>query len=401
MKKSLFILLVMSLLVVLPIVSAEATLSADLLKYEPIPAQPGQYIHAYIELANVGDTAATGAVIEVVDAFPFTVAGENTEVVGDLNVQRSSVVDFRIKVDSQAPVGNNLLKIRYSPDGKNWQERSLNIDVKSNDVSLSVADVSTSPDEFTPGGDGIITLKLKNSDSVPIRSIAAKLGLVSVSGSTVVDLPFIPDAASTEQKISRLSPDEVSEVSFPIKVYPTATPGYYKIPLTLTFYDDQGTQTEKQELVGVVVKSVPDLMVYVEKTTISQPGQSGDVTLKFVNKGISNLKFLDVSLDNGDGYDVISGSQQYIGDLDSDDYRSETFTIRPTDKTADLNVAVSYMDGNNNEFNKVLSVPFEAVSSSNGEKKGPSFSTILLILVLIVVLISWIRRRRRAKKHHK
>ena len=57
----------MSLFIALPIASAEPSLTADLLRYEPIPAQPGQYITAYIELGNIGDSAATNAVVEVVD----------------------------------------------------------------------------------------------------------------------------------------------------------------------------------------------------------------------------------------------------------------------------------------------------------------------------------------------
>ena len=198
-----------------------------------------------------------------------------------------------------------------------------------------------------------------------------------------------------------MNPDEITEISFPIKAYPSATPGYYKLPLTLTFYDDQGTETETQDLIGLVIKSVPELMVYVEKTTISQEGQSGDVTLKFVNKGINDLKFLDVSLENTDSYEVLSINQEYIGDLDSDDYRSETFTIKSSAKETDLKVSVSYKDENNNEFEEILSIPFQIANDVSDGKKFPSVSTVLLIIVLVVVAGLWYRRKHKAKKHHK
>ncbi|MBN1175074.1 hypothetical protein JXA48_00365 [Candidatus Woesearchaeota archaeon] len=401
MKKNLIILLVISLMVLIPVVSAEPSLSADLLKYEPIPAQPGQYVTAYIELDNIGDTDAQNAMIEVLDEFPFTVVGDGSETIGALKSQRSYVSDFQIKVDSQAVVGNNALKVRFSPDGKNWQERSLDIEVKSNDISLSVVDVSTSPKELVPGGDGVITIKLKNTESVVIRNIGVQLGLVAVSQSSITDLPFIPTSSATEQRIGRLNPNEISEVSFPIKAYPTATPGYYKLPISLSFYDDQGTKTEKQDLIGLVVKSVPELKVYVEKTTVSGASQSGDVTLKFVNKGINDLKFLDVSLLQSDDYEVISGSKEYIGDLDSDDYRSETFTIKPSSKNVDLKVAVTYKDENNNEFSETLTVPFQTNDSLANAKKGPSFSTILLVLLVGFLVVRWFVKKQKAKKHHK
>lgn len=401
MKKLLIMLLVVSMLTI-SVVSAQASLSADLLSYEPIPAQPGQYITAYFELSNLGDTAAPNAIIEVLNDFPFTIASDPIEKAGSLKSQRSYVSDFKIKVDSQAVVGNNPLKVRFSPDGgNNWQERTFDIEVKSNDVSLSIIDVSTSPSELSPGGDGILTIKLKNTENIVIRNIGVQLGLVNVAGGSVIDLPFIPTSSATEKKIGRLNPNEISEISFPIKVYPTANPGYYKLPLAISFYDDQGTKTDKQDLIGLVVKSVPELMVYLEKTSISQVDVAGDVTLKFVNKGINDLKFLDVSLVDKDSYEVLSIGQEYIGDLDSDDYRSESFTIKPSVDSFNLDVAVSYKDENNNLFEDVISVPFEFSKDSSNGKNGPSFSTILLIIVLVILLVVWIRKKRKAKKHHK
>lgn len=401
MKKFLVILLMMSILT-LSLVNAQASLSADLLKYEPIPAQPGQYVTAYIELSNLADVDASKAIIELDNNFPFTVVGDNSIVVGRLKSQRSSIIEFNIKVDSQAAIGINPLKVRFSPDGvNNWQERSLDIEVKSNDISLTIIDVSTSPDEFSPGGDGIVSITLKNTENVVVRNIAVQLGLVTMSQSTVVDLPFIPTSSATEQRISRLNPNEVSTITFPIKAYPSASPGFYKLPLSISFYDDQGSKTEKQDLVGLVVKSVPELMVYLEKNTISQAGQTGDVTLKFVNKGVNDLKFLDVSLQESDSYNILSNTQEYIGDLDSDDYRSETFTIVPDSKDLDLNVLVSYKDENNIEFSESIIVPFSVVKNMDDGNKSPSFSTILLIIILLLVLVFWIRRKRRAKKHHK
>lgn len=401
MKKFLVILLIMSLILTVSIVSAEPSMSANLLRYEPIPAQPGQYITVYTELSNLGDSDAGNAAIEIVDGFPFTVVGDSSESVGALKSQRSYVSDFRIKVDSQAVVGSNLLKIRFTPDGVNWQERSFNIEVKSNDVSLSVIDVSTSPKELIPGGDGVITLKLKNTESIVIRNIGIQLGLVSISQNAITDLPFIPTSSTAEQRIGRLNPDEITEVSFPIKAYPSATPGYYKLPVSMSFYDDQGTKTEKQDVIGLVVKSVPELKVYIDKTTIAQASQTGDVTLKFVNKGINDLKFLDVSLLKSDDYDIISGSKEYIGDLDSDDYRSETFTIKPSSKNVDLKVAVTYKDGNNNEFSETLSVPFQTNDSLANSKKHPSVSTILLILLVGFLVVRWFVKKQKSKKHHK
>ena len=60
------------------------------------------------------------------------------------------------------------------------------------------------------------------------------------------------------------------------------------------------------------------------------------MTLKFVNKGIHDLKFLDVIIEEGEGYEVLSNKKDYIGDLDSDDYRTQETVVKVTDENAKI-----------------------------------------------------------------
>mgnify|MGYP007121697771 CR=1 FL=1 len=41
------------MLLAVPLVSADASLKASLLRYDPLPAAPGQFVTAYIKLENV------------------------------------------------------------------------------------------------------------------------------------------------------------------------------------------------------------------------------------------------------------------------------------------------------------------------------------------------------------
>ena len=316
----------MMLLLLVPLVSAEMSLSTELLKYEPIPAQPGQYITVYLEMQNIGNEDAPAVLLQVEDEFPFKVADSNVRNIGLLKSQQSFVEEFRIKVSSEAPVGNNLLKIKYTGDGDTWYEKDLIINVKPNEASLTITKVET--DKIAPGENGRISIGIKNNADIVLRNIALQLNMVTIQGSTITDLPFIPSESATEKQVTKLNPREITTINFDVSAYPSATPGYYKLPITISFFDEEGTETENQDYVGVIIEGKPELKILLEESKIYEGDEQGEITLKFVNKGINDLKFLDISLLDGENYKVLTGSNNYIGDLDSDDYRSETFKCK-------------------------------------------------------------------------
>lgn len=404
-KTYLILVAAVFLLGIMPFASAEAVLSADILRYEPLPAQPGQYVTAYIELENTGNEDAQKAAIEIIDQFPFSSISdaEAHKKIGVLKSQQSYVEKFTIRVDSQAIIGNNKLKIRYTADEDNgpWLEKDLTIQVKPNEASLTIINVKTTPEEITPGEEGEITIRVKNDADIVLRDISLQLGLVSASGSTITDLPFIPTDSSTEKKINRLNVGEMKDFSFTVKAYPDATPGYYKLPLAISFYDDEGSQTSSEDIVGVIIKAEPELKIYLEETTITEVNTQGEITLNFVNKGINDLKFLDIEVLEKEEYELLSNSQSYIGDLDSDDYRSETFTIRPTQKDTELDVNVSFKDENNKAYTYTTSVALHFNKTNKAKNDSLSLSTILLIIVVIGIILYAIRRRMKRKKGRK
>lgn len=397
------IMLAILTITLIPMVSAaDATMNVALSKYEPIPAQPGQYVTVYLEIENTGNEDATASAISIDNQFPFSTISksESYKSFGVLKSQQSVVETFRLRVSSDAIVGNNLLKVKYTADEKagTWQEKNLNIEVKTNDASLTISEIQTEPEELIPGGDGKITITLKNNEDIALRNIGVQLGLVTIQGSTITDLPFIPTGSATEKKVSKLNPGEFTDISFDVKTYPSATPGYYKLPLTLTFYDDQGTETEKQDYVGVIIQAQPELKIYIDETTITPEKIQGEITLKFVNKGVSDLKFLDIALLDDESYEVLSTKTDYIGDLDSDDYRSETFTIQTKSNDVQLKLSIDYKDENNKEYAYTATVPLEYNKiQTAGNSKG-STGTIVIILIVIIVGIYFWRRSRKKKR---
>lgn len=384
------------LLLALPMASADASLKATLLRYEPLPAAPGQFVTVYVKLENVGNEDANNVVLSMVDQFPFEMVRETERTinVGQLKSQQSIVEDFRIRVDSEAIVGTNRITFEFTPDSNTneWQEANFNIEVESDEAALTITNVESQ--EILPGGEGTVSITVKNNEETVLRNIGLQLQLETTSGTTTTDLPFIPVNSATEKRISRLNPGEVTTVTYTIKAYPSATPGFYKLPLDLSYVNDQGTETETQDQVGVVVKAVPELKILLDETTVTKDSMQGKITLKFINKGINDLKFLDTEVLSSNDYEITGTTQNYIGDLDSDDYRSETYTVKVNDENAIFDIQVTFKDENNKDYEQTLSVPVQF--SEQQEKKNNS---VVIIIVLIVIVAGiWYYRRRKAKK---
>lgn len=392
-----FAIALLVVLLVLPGVMAQTTMKVDAVRYEPLPAQPGQYLTVYLQLENSGNLDAPNAALEIVNQFPFTASSTQRVNLGLLRSQQRVVEDFRVRVDSAAVVGDNKLKVRYTPDGLEWQEREITIEIRPDDASLSIEQVRANPEEVLPGDAVRLEMEIKNTANVVLRNIAVQLDLVATQGSTVVDYPFIPSGTATQKIITKLNPGETETVEFSLKSYPTAAPGYYKMPVSLTYFDEQGTEGTQDEFTGIIVGASPELDIYVEGTSVRQESAEGDITLQFVNKGVNDMKFLSVEVLDSESYTVVGTQRVYIGDLDSDDFRSETFTVQSVSEDASVAVQVSYRDQNNKEYQLVKNIPIQ-YDQSPQESSGNTGIIVAIVVVAILGIYLWRRHRRKHKR---
>ncbi len=358
-------------------------LSAKLLRYEPVPLQPGQYFTAYIQIENKGAGTATNAAVKIDEQFPFQLIDSNDayKEIGTLQGKSTYTIEYRMKLDSKAVVGTNTLEIEYTDDAKTngWKKTKLNFNVKNTNGALQLMSVSIDPEEILPGQKGTITLFIKNNAETTLWNIGTKLNLESTN------TPFIP-TATTEQNIASIAPGKTEQVKISLKAYPDAQPGYYKIPLTIDYTNDDGQTTTQEDIVGLIVQAEPELKAYLKATT--RKNNLVETQIQFVNKGISDLKFLDISMEPNEDYAVIDSADRYIGDLDSDDYRSETFTIQSNKKEITLHMKAEYRDDNNKIYEKNLEL-----TTTLPEEKHSYTGIIILILVLGVIAYLWFKKK--------
>ncbi len=397
-------------LMTLHLVSAASAVRISVSKYEPYPATPGQLVKVWFLVTNDGDTAANDVILEAMPEYPFTMySGSNVKDIGFIGPQSEYLVDFTFKIDENAVQGNNILKMKYKEASlANAIEQTVDaaIFVQNQDATLSIDSVHIEPAEIMPGSDGTITITVRNTAQSTFTNINLKLYLQSVVGSTVVDLPFAPVDSSAEKKIFKLAPGQTDDFTFRIRAYPDAASKIYKIPFILNYYDSLGNLKNKSDVIGVVVNSKPDIAIIIDKTDMSMQKRAGTISFKIINKGLSDVKFVNAILKDTADYDILSNSATvYVGNLASDDYQSVEYQIiMNTEKnTVQFPITVQYRDANNKQYETTEDIAFNVIDSSKLKDAQSSGSKITMTVIIVIILIigGFIYFRSRAKKNKK
>lgn len=409
MKKENFALMFFGALLIfllVPNVLAYTGMDISVSKYEPYPAVPGQTVKVWILVQNTGDTDLRGIQIEALSQSPFTPYNqESVKNIDILGAHKDYLIDFNLKVDDNAVEGNNNLKIKFGYTGGTIQEKNVEIYVQTRDSTLTISNVEMEPSEISPGSDGMLTITVKNNAPSTMTDLSMKLQLQAIIGSTLVDLPFAPMDSSTERRVYKLEAGQSTDFVYNLRAYPDAVSKVYKIPFTLTYYDSTGIAKNKTDYVGVVVNGVPDISVLIDKTDLTTQTRNGMISLKVINKGVSDIKFLNVILQKSADFELLSNSDTiYVGNLVSDDYQTSEYKLNlKSDKdTIAVPVLLQYRDANNKYYEKSFNVELNLIDSNKlNPKKGFGGSWISIIVILLVGGGIWYYFKNRNKKNKK
>ncbi len=395
MKKIVLILLLC--LTFLPIVKAETypesvNLQIQILKYDPYPAEPGQYVHVWFNVENNGLNDAEKVTFEIIPEFPFSLdKNENaTRYFGKIEALDNVGIDYILRVDANAVEGWNTIKIRYKTgESKAWIEKSFDIYVQTLHSIIYVENVETLPKEISPGEEGKLKLTIKNFAGYELRNIIVKLDLAN--------LPLMPINEVNEKVIKILSSNESKELTFNLLVQPDASCGIYKIPILINYSDYSGNDYAKEYYVALIIGAEPKLELNIESSEILKVGDSGNVVISIANVGLTDVKFLKVLVNNSNEVKVLSPSNTfYIGSLDSDDY--ETFEVKlwvtSGKDFVNIPITLEYMDANNNRYEEDRSVLLKLYSSSEISRLYPGTSYLWLIGIILILILSYFVYRR-------
>jgi hypothetical protein len=396
---------VVLILMLIPNVLADTSVSVSVSKYEPYPATPGQTVKVWLLVQNTGDTDASGISVNVIPQPPFSLYNQDSVTnISVLGAKKDYLMDYNLKVDDNAVEGYNNLNVQYSYGTAATQNVDLPIFVQTKDSTLTIDSVMMTPTEIVPGSDGTLTITVKNNAPSTMTDLSMKLQLQAIIGGTLVDLPFAPMDSGTERKVYTLESGQSTNFTYDLRAYPDAASKVYKIPFTLTYFDSLGNANNKTDYVGVVVNGVPDISMLIDKTDLTMQKRTGSITLKIINKGVSDVKFLNVVLQKSADFDLLSNSDTtYVGNLVSDDYQTAEYTIDIKSKanTISVPVVLQYMDSNNKYYEKNFNVQLNLIDNNKINPKSSGGSLITIIVIVLIAGGIWYFLKRRSKKNKK
>lgn len=263
-------------------------------------------------------------------------------------------------------------------------------------ASAALTISSVDADNIAPGQEGNVDITIKNNMDFDVEDVSFAL---------VFDSPTLPlsPKGTSEETIDSLNEDEKDSVSFTLRADSNAKVGDYKIPFVLTYSNGTKTFSPQQGTIGIRISGSPSLD-FSASTTTPVIGQKGKITLKLLNKGLGEAKFISVKV-NPSGYTLLSEDNVFISSIDSNDFDSVSFDIVLKSKSASLSGTVEYRDSDNKVITKNFDLPLKVYTQDEAIKNGiisksNTFTYILVIVVLVIIWFVWrsIRKKNRLRK---
>ena len=190
-------------------------------------------------------------------------------------------------------------------------------------------------------------------------------------------------------------------IDFDLIALPDAEAGVYKIPITIIYFDEFSRPYNKTNMISITINAYPFLDSSVETSRLVQNMKSV-ITIKFVNRGLTGIRFLNIKLIESTQYNILSADNYYVGDIEVDDYQSIDFDMFPlTSGNINLPLMISYKDANNKDYISTLNLNAKVYNQNEAKQMGlvqsGNYSYIIFVIISIVIIILIYRKYRRRK----
>jgi len=238
-------------------------LNVELAKYEPFPADAGEFVTVWIDVNNRGIESVTNATFILEPKYPFSLPDNDakrqyTRITGLDDVR----LEYRLLVDKDAPNSTSEVLVKYGENGETTSEKTISIRVKEGETKdkadLKALFVETSPAAY-PGGTAILTIDLVNADDgTAYHTIAmADTEIAEIVRNTI----FVGD----------LEADDFDSVDFSLKIKQDVAAGEYPVNITSIYKDEDSNELQQSSIVYITVitaeeaitKQVPEVPTWM------------------------------------------------------------------------------------------------------------------------------------------
>jgi len=268
-------------------------------------------------------------------------------------------------------------------------------------AALTITDVSTSPGQVQPGQTISLRFDVENNAGDEINDVSVSLLLngftQTIAGTSFqqvyAGVPFSPYQSSNVQTFDKINEDKSESLDFDLIVNADADSGTYKIPVQMDYYVGDSTQkTTDVGVVSLIVNAKPKLSVSSDSTGIVK-GQSNDITIKIVNSGLGDAKFLSVKAGGINGGSIVGASSFYIGDINKDDFDTIKLSFSANQNspgTISIPLEITYKDSTTKEYTENAEITIKAYTQQEAISAGliqKSYTSLIIILVILVIVI--------------
>jgi hypothetical protein len=314
--------------------------------------------------------------------------------VGFLNYGESWTTPFEIRVTDNAPA--TIYGFEFQVLKTDIQKKAPLEVVMTRRFNLTVEGepkfAITSDSQVTAGETKNFKVTVSNVGGGIVKHVTVDLN--ATSPLTVLK--------SSSQYIGDMSGKVYKDIIYELNIDSAASPKSYTIPVDVKYTDRSGTSQTVKKTLGVKVQGMPMVTASLDSFDDFMAEATGTVTVSVVNRGFIDAKFLSVELVDTKDYTVTSNSDVYIGNLASDDFEKEDFTIKVAEDVSGkipLNVKVTYTEENNNQMHvKDELLELNVMTEEEYYKKHPKQNglqqakTVLIAIPGIVVayIVLWL-----------
>ena len=316
--RSVLTALIILLLLALAVAPAEA-ISVKLMKYDPYPANTGEYVTVWIKIENPGLGGPSEDVkFRLVPEYPFSLEPGDTgiEEIGKLAMNDYVMFDFRLRVDDNAIDGKNTLKVEYMERiDSEWSETELTIEVESDKVDFEIADIDSVPLRLKPGDDDAkIVVMIQNIGDGDAECVKSRLMLPPGFNAS--------DSYSDIANLGTVAADASSDATFYIDVDESVQPGEQIATITITYMDKDSDEYKEETLdLRIPIKNTPLFEIVSSEITPGTitVGDTATLKMRIKNTGTEEGESVRVRamLKSEQPFDFSNGEAfDYVGDLD-------------------------------------------------------------------------------------
>ncbi len=235
------------------------TISISQLKYDPQPAETGNYMTLWLQIYNAGINKAENVTFELIPKYPFSLDPNEDPLREYHNIPGlyTFIPEYKIRVDKDAVEGWNEIGYRYKINNGPWVEDEINISVSEppDEAELKAFYVSTEPKPY-PGGETTLSIDLAN-----IASGSAYYTVVGAESE-------IAEIEVNEIFIGTMDADDFDTIDFDLEIKENVAPGKYPVKIK-SYYKDSDDKRYESE--NVVYMKVYDKNEILEEQQIETP----------------------------------------------------------------------------------------------------------------------------------